>query len=705
MRLLSKVFICLLVMIIVVQTLPIHASAETDTLNDSNEGIVYGEKLDHTVNYFRDEELLELAGTIAYRTNVRIMEERETATLVEFMYYEEREIKYSRGFVDPKYILSVKEAALFEEYIQVNGGNLTDFIELQVEKHIESKGDQESDKENNSGLDEIEYLTEEEMLERNKQGTDKTGNLDESKNLEDYTTHDEKESKQLKERIDNNLEESQEVKSAKEHNIDTQDKLEDPSNDDAFEEYTQTIEIEETQLAKQMYGLAVLEKTSVYSETSKDSAILRSYSQGHLLEFRPYNSEWYEATVNINGKWEDGFIHRKDVDPLLGEEISQQNYALKQPTQVYTNPTRSGEVLRGYQAGHLLQYRTYSSTWHIATVYINGEPKTGYIHADDVGPRENIRLRGVASLQPTSVYSETSKDSAILRSYSQGHLLEFRPYNSEWYEATVSINGKWENGFINKKDVDLLDPIQKQLTGLAMRGSTNVFSSPSTTSRTLRSYSEGHILQYRNFSANWYEATVYLNGKATLGYIHKNHVNSIQGKRIVLDPGHGGNDPGAIANGLIEKNLNLDIALKTKNLLERAGATVIMTRTTDIFITLQNRALIANTSNADIFISIHNNAFNGIANGTETFWHGRNERANSIRLANSLQNAVVSKAGTTNRRVAEGNFHVIRETLIPSALLEVAFMDHLGDAEKLSQQSFLHDSAKGILIGITNYFN
>ncbi len=552
-------------MIIVVQTLPIHASAETDTLNDSNEGIVYGEKLDHTVNYFRDEELLELAGTIAYRTNVRIMEERETATLVEFMYYEEREIKYSRGFVDPKYILSVKEAALFEEYIQVNGGNLTDFIELQVEKHIESKGDQESDKENNSGLDEIEYLTEEEMLERNKQGTDKTGNLDESKNLEDYTTHDEKESKQLKERIDNNLEESQEVKSAKEHNIDTQDKLEDPSNDDAFEEYTQTIEIEETQLAKQMYGLAVLEKTSVYSETSKDSAILRSYSQGHLLEFRPYNSEWYEATV--------------------------------------------------------------------------------------------------------------------------------------------SINGKWENGFINKKDVDLLDPIQKQLTGLAMRGSTNVFSSPSTTSRTLRSYSEGHILQYRNFSANWYEATVYLNGKATLGYIHKNHVNSIQGKRIVLDPGHGGNDPGAIANGLIEKNLNLDIALKTKNLLERAGATVIMTRTNDIFITLQNRALIANTSNADIFISIHNNAFNGIANGTETFWHGRNERANSIRLANSLQNAVVSKAGTTNRRVAEGNFHVIRETLIPSALLEVAFMDHLGDAEKLSQQSFLHDSAKGILIGITNYFN
>lgn len=188
-------------------------------------------------------------------------------------------------------------------------------------------------------------------------------------------------------------------------------------------------------------------------------------------------------------------------------------------------------------------------------------------------------------------------------------------------------------------------------------------------------------------------------------YISSNpKAGPLSGKVIVLDPGHGGRDPGASANGIVEKELVLDVALRTKKLLEDAGAIVIMTRTTDIFLELAERAAIANSSNADIFISIHANKFNGSANGTETFYHSKYERNNSSKLAHSLQSSMVSKLGTSYRRVAEGDYHVIRETTIPSALIELGFMDHSGDAAKLKQTKYRNLAAEAILEGIKNYF-
>lgn len=178
----------------------------------------------------------------------------------------------------------------------------------------------------------------------------------------------------------------------------------------------------------------------------------------------------------------------------------------------------------------------------------------------------------------------------------------------------------------------------------------------------------------------------------------------LAGRTIMLDPGHGGSDPGAIANGMVEKDLVLDISKRAQKLLEDAGAKVIMTRETDVFVSLPNRAQMANNSDAEIFISVHANSFNGTARGTETFWHGRHERTRSIRLANALQTSVVKNIGTNYRRVVEGNYHVIRETKIPSALLEVGFMDHAGDAAKLRQSKYRQLAAVGILEGVIQYF-
>ncbi|MFB4213362.1 peptidoglycan-binding protein [Shouchella sp. JSM 1781072] len=192
-------------------------------------------------------------------------------------------------------------------------------------------------------------------------------------------------------------------------------------------------------------------------------------------------------------------------------------------------------------------------------------------------------------------------------------------------------------------------------------------------------------------------------GPATLGKLNEViNRGPLFGKLIVVDAGHGGNDPGAVANGLREKDLNLDIAIRLQRQLESSGATVIMTRTTDVFLTLAQRAAIANNANADAFVSIHNNAGGGT--GTETFWQERYAGTESRNLATHVQNGMLSQIDMRNRGVKEGNFHVIRETLMASALVEVGFVDHQSDAAKLKSPTFLENAAKGIHDGFIRFF-
>lgn len=520
-------------------------------------------------------------------------------------------------------------------------------------------------------------------------------------------------------------------------------------------------------------GVALKKPTNVYLQASEASSVLKSYKQGHVLKFHQYTSEWFIATVYLNGKPETGFINANDVD-LLIEQKELQGFGLVQPVKVYQNPTRDAAVLKSYPQGTSLIYRSFSSKWYIATVYVNGKAHTGYIHANDVGPE--VIYKGVATANTVSVYSSTTKSSTKLKTYRQGHILVYGSYNSSWYKATVYLNGKAQSGYIYSGDVENIITNQVTLNGVGAKSSTIVYSSASASSQVLKSYKQGHILKFRTFTSNWYEATViingkartgyihksdveeitnkqqslkgiaaksptnvyasashgsavlksyayassliyktytenwyiatvYVNGKARTGYIHKNDVLNIVGKSVVLDPGHGGSDSGAIGIGIVEKTLNLDIALRTKNLLENAGFTVIMTRTTDVFIPLADRTAIANDSNADIFISIHGNSFNRTTNGIESFWYGKYEKENSIKLANALQTNMVNLTGMRHRRVAEGNFHVIRETKIPSSLVEVGFIDNESDAAKLRQSKYRQLTAQGILQGVIDYFN
>ena len=169
---------------------------------------------------------------------------------------------------------------------------------------------------------------------------------------------------------------------------------------------------------------------------------------------------------------------------------------------------------------------------------------------------------------------------------------------------------------------------------------------------------------------------------------------------IVIDPGHGGFDRGGIpGQRVLEKNMNLDVALRLKPILEKAGYKVIMTRSTDIFVPLGSRVAIANSYPNAIFLCIHfNSASRSGASGIETYFYS----TESAPLAASIHSAVVGGAPSENRGVRRRGYFVLRRTTIPAVLVECGFLTNPTEAQFAQTTAYRQKLAQEIARGIEN---
>lgn len=170
---------------------------------------------------------------------------------------------------------------------------------------------------------------------------------------------------------------------------------------------------------------------------------------------------------------------------------------------------------------------------------------------------------------------------------------------------------------------------------------------------------------------------------------------------ICLDPGHGGSEPGAIQNGVEEKEVNLDVALRARALLELRGYRVMMTRTTDVEISLARRCSAANKSGAEVFVSVHNNARPPDIDGTTTYYNRGFEDA--WRLAACVQRSVVISIGRPDRGLKTRRLYVLRNTRMPAVLLEGVFLTDTEEAGLARDPGFRQRMAEGIALGIDLY--
>ena len=178
---------------------------------------------------------------------------------------------------------------------------------------------------------------------------------------------------------------------------------------------------------------------------------------------------------------------------------------------------------------------------------------------------------------------------------------------------------------------------------------------------------------------------------------------TLDGFTIVLDPGHGGKDPGAIGlGGVYEKDLVSSTATKVENQLQNAGANVITTRKGDYFVSLDERVMISNNYHTDAFISLHFDSYPMLSiNGVSTYFADNMDR----QLAQNIQSSLASSVNLNNRGIINGNFRVLRDTTAPSVLVEQGFISNPGDLATIQTADYQDQVAKAITNGLIQYFH
>jgi len=174
---------------------------------------------------------------------------------------------------------------------------------------------------------------------------------------------------------------------------------------------------------------------------------------------------------------------------------------------------------------------------------------------------------------------------------------------------------------------------------------------------------------------------------------------------VVIDPGHGGKDPGATSVlGYYEKDITLSVALDVARLLEQKGLRVRMTRTDDYFIELEDRAEIANNIDADLFVSIHADSFPKNTRRGYTIYIANAASSSSRRAANAIALSM-SGTGLNSFGVQKANYHVLTGTRGPAVLVELGYLSNRREAALLQSSSFQDRLAEAVADGISDYFD
>lgn len=217
-----------------------------------------------------------------------------------------------------------------------------------------------------------------------------------------------------------------------------------------------------------------------------------------------------------------------------------------------------------------------------------------------------------------------------------------------------------------------------------------------------RAVNEGTVFLSQRIGEKVYIVEIYVPSEISKVNIESRGAQPRGYYKVFIDAGHGGTDPGALGYGYRESDLNLQVAKKVESKLKSKGIDVKMSRNSDIFYSLSERAEMANDYGADAFVSIHQNSAEAkSANGIETYYNRKKEEDRP--LSNDIQKQVISQTGANNRGVKNAEFTVLVKSKMISALVECGFITNELEVKKLSDSSYQDKLATGIANGIEEY--
>lgn len=475
---------------------------------------------------------------------------------------------------------------------------------------------------------------------------------------------------------------------------------------------------------------------NIREQPNTDSAIIGTYKQNDVVEYEKENASWAKVTF----KNQTAYVYKMYLSGVQQETSKEVTPPKTTPTPITMkigvistealNVRSEPNVLSNAQGllkkGDEITILSTHGEW-LGFMHQN---KIAYVHGGFVTiqtqesspivpiveePKSDFTLGFVtaSALNARELPDTTSKVLTVL---SKDARVEIVHVENNW--GKIKLNNEFafiSMSYIKYDSPEASEPAKETFSYSVNTATLNVRSSASINSMIVGKVLHGDTLEVLSEQGEWLEIKKDgQNGFVSKKYTQKTAVDSINtpdvsltGKTIVVDAGHGGKDTGAIGNGLREKDVALDVSLKLKSKLEKAGANVIMTRTNDTYYSLSERVNVSNASNADLFISIHINAADAnSASGIETFYFdsGDIRAKNSLKLAQVVQRDLINQLGLGNRGVKTAYFQVIRYTQAPSILAELGFVSNSYDASKLAQNAVRDKYATSLFSGIQTYF-
>lgn len=297
-------------------------------------------------------------------------------------------------------------------------------------------------------------------------------------------------------------------------------------------------------------------------------------------------------------------------------------------------------------------------------------------------------------------YHAPSLSSGISANQHNPQTVEIKEERDGWIKIATSNGDKW-TPLVEKTEV-----INEGYT---------TYAEASSSSKVMGTHNAQQVTVIEE-NGSW----IRIRMGAGFQWVNKNQLNPVkqgnflEGKAIIIDPGHGGVDPGHSGVKMDESAIVLDTSLRVQKLFEqKTPFTVLLTRNDDTRPgntpgeSLKKRVEFAQENKGDIFVSIHANGFNEQVEGTETFYYRSATNPNSEEsrvLAEKVQKRLVQALQSNDRGVKTENFYVVKYNTMPAILAELGFIDAKGEGEKLATEEWRQRAAEAIYQGILDYY-
>ena len=320
----------------------------------------------------------------------------------------------------------------------------------------------------------------------------------------------------------------------------------------------------------------------------------------------------------------------------------------------------------------------------------------------------------VITVSALAVKSKPNSEGNYVTTIREGESYPIIDEKNSWLKVKVSED---ETGWIpewNVKVVSEEEETPDEGTVTVLFDKVPLRTKASTNSDVKKYADKGDELKVTSIEGNMYEVKIgwwrkaYVAGwlveaSGDLPQLSKEGTNnSLENKLVIIDPGHGGYDSGTIgANGTYEKNLALYTASLLKEKLERAGATVILTREEDTYMSLEARVQVANAHRPDAFISIHyDSAEQAEIQGITQYYYHSSQKGLAEAINTSMDDDNISR----NRGSRFGNYQVLRHNSFPAVLLELGYLSNPKEEAIVTNSKFQQQITTSIYEGIANYF-